>query len=310
MQRLYILFFVLLLLISCQGNRSVESSNPSDKQNMPTYFQVPPFFNGRIVFQSGVDGAYQIYVLDKSGVKKITNGNYDHEYPMWSPDGSTIVFQANPNRKNDYDIYSVKSDGTDLRPVLATPECEGEPAFCSPDGKNIAYTRQEKEVYFYNLDTKTNVPMEPEFKAKSIVPVCSLVSGDIVFTRKRLMGWDVALFTRKTQEIRFLTEGSKSCRARWSHKGDRLAFVSSRADGKGDVWLMNADGSNQSRLTMDDDTYDYYPSWSPDDQYIVYASATHKTKGNWSLWIIEIKTQKKWKIYDSPNQEKFPDWTK
>ena len=193
--------------------------------------------------------------------------------------------------------------------VLATPDWEGDADFCSMDAKKIVYCQGGTELYYYDLVSGKKTPLEPEFQAKSITPVWSQVTGDIVFTRKRLLGWDVALYNSKTKEVRFLTEGADSCRGRWSHKGDRIAFVSGRADGKGDIWIMNADGSNQTRLTTTNDTHDYYPSWSPDDQYVAFTSSTHKTKGNWSLWIVDVKTGKTWKIYDTPGQEKFPAWT-
>jgi len=308
--RKYIVLLMVLFLVSCSNSESGKTGSSQGTQVESTYFKVPAFFEGRIVFESNDDGDFDIYVLDKKGVNKITNNTWDDEYPMWSPDGMGIVFQANPKSKKDYDIFTMNADGSGVYPVLNTTDWEGDADFCSQDGKNIVYVRSEEQIYYYSLETKVSKPMEPEFKNKSIVPVWSAVNNNIVFTRKRMLGWDVALYKSKTSEIQFLTDSGESCRARWSHKGDRLAFVSSRADGKGDIWMMNADGSNQTRITTDDDAYDYYPTWSPDDAFIAYTSATHKTKGNWSLWLIEIKTGKKWKIYDSPGQEKFPDWTK
>ena len=42
---------------------------------------------------------------------------------------------------------------------------------------------------------------------------------------------------------------------------DTIAFTSNR-DGNNEVYIMDADGSNQTRLT-DDLAYDGGPSWSP-----------------------------------------------
>ena len=47
----------------------------------------------------------------------------------------------------------------------------------------------------------------------------------------------------------------------WSPDGKQIAFTSDR-DGNGEIYVMNADGSNQTRLTSDP-ADDYYPSWSP-----------------------------------------------
>ena len=46
----------------------------------------------------------------------------------------------------------------------------------------------------------------------------------------------------------------------------RIEFTSSR-DGDDDIYVMNADGSDQMRLTTDF-TNDSFPAWSPDCQLI------------------------------------------
>jgi TolB protein len=50
--------------------------------------------------------------------------------------------------------------------------------------------------------------------------------------------------------------------AEWSPDGRRIAFSSER-DGEGEVWVMDADGSHQRRLTHDPATYDAPKRWLP-----------------------------------------------
>ena len=47
----------------------------------------------------------------------------------------------------------------------------------------------------------------------------------------------------------------------WSPDGGRIAFSSAR-DGNSEIYVMNADGSGQTRLT-DDPENDREPSWAP-----------------------------------------------
>jgi WD40 repeat protein/HYR domain-containing protein len=55
----------------------------------------------------------------------------------------------------------------------------------------------------------------------------------------------------------------------WSPDGRQIAFVSMR-DGNNEIYVMNADGSAQTRLT-NDPAPDATPSWSPDGRQIAFA---------------------------------------
>jgi Tol biopolymer transport system component len=306
MKNLILTFFSisLLLILSC--------SNEADKQNIPKseYLQLPKSFTGKIAFQSDKDGDNEIYLLTKEGIKQLTNNNYQDEYPIFSPDGNWILFQSNPKGGDNYDIYIMKYDGTNVKPILETSNKESEATFYSKDLKTIAYTYNDQEIHIFNVTQQKDNLIEKMSGRRSILPIWSPVNNFITYTGKRALGWDVALYKNEHEDIIFLTQGGKSCRGRWSHKGDKIAFVSQRADGKGDIWIMNADGTNQQRITYDDDTYEYYPAWAPDDNQIVYSSSTDKKKGNWSLWVIDLGTKQKYKIYDSAGQDVFPSWAK
>lgn len=61
----------------------------------------------------------------------------------------------------------------------------------------------------------------------------------------------------------------------WSPDGSRIAFRSHRGDGYYNLYLMDADGSNPTRLVTnaaDDGSGDYTPHWSPDGTKILFDS--------------------------------------
>ena len=50
----------------------------------------------------------------------------------------------------------------------------------------------------------------------------------------------------------------------------KIIFASDR-DGNKEIYVMDADGSNATRLT-NNSTREYYPSWSPDGSKIAFVS--------------------------------------
>ena len=124
------------------------------------------------------------------------------------------------------------------------------------------------------------------------------------------MNYGVKIYNIEKNQVNFLNIGGKSCRARFSKDGKKLAYVSSiNADGKSDIWIMKSDGSEQLRLTLRNDTYDYFPAWSPDSSYIVFnSSLQHNLNGDWQLYILDVKTGKANLLFDSPGNDIFPDW--
>lgn len=66
----------------------------------------------------------------------------------------------------------------------------------------------------------------------------------------------------------------------WSHDGLRIAFSADDGDGTRDIWTVDADGSQATKIVdcADPCAWTDDPSWSPDDARIVFARVT-KTDG-------------------------------
>jgi TolB protein len=55
----------------------------------------------------------------------------------------------------------------------------------------------------------------------------------------------------------------------WSPDGRRIAFRT-RRDGNDEIYLMDADGSNEVNLTRTDDRDEWGPTWSPDGEWLAF----------------------------------------
>jgi len=299
---------LLIFVIHCAREDRDQPVDNGQKMKAP---QIS--FEGRIVFQSNMDGDNEIFLLTEEGLTRLTDNDWQDEYPVWSPDGTRIAFTADP--EGNYDIQIMNADGSGIEAVTSSDLDEKEPAWY-PDGKQIAYSREKKgllrkniAVFKVNLQTGAVRAVLPRYDKTHAIPDISPAGMLLTFTGKRTMGWDAAVCNLDTRSVLFLEDGGKSCRARFSGDGETLAYVSSKADGKGDIWLIRPDGSDRKRLTIRDETYDYFPSWSPDGRFVVFnSSRQHDHNGDWALYVVDVDTGWATLLFDSPGNDVFPDW--
>ena len=306
----FIFLFCLLFLPMCSGENQVEEKVYKEEEAQK-FLHPEVNFKGKIIFQSDFDGDNEIYMISMKGLEKITDNSWQDEYPVWSPDGKKIAFSANSN--GNYDIFIMNADGSHIQQITSSSRKEETPAWF-PDNKTIAYSKNlgggfRSKDYLFRIDihTKRSKKIIPDYQKTHIIPWISPDGSLLTFTGKRTLGWDVAMYDLESEKIEFLEQGGKSCRGRFSPNGRKIAYVCSRADGKGDIWLMNQDGSQKTRLTKRDETYDYFPSWSPDGRFIVFnSSLKHDHIGK--LFLVKVKTGEVFFLFDSPGNDVYPDW--
>lgn len=285
------------------------------KQEMESQTNLVPEFpiSGSLVFHSNMDGDNEIYLLTKNGITQLTDNTWNDEYPVWSPDGTRIAFSA--NKEGNYDIFIMEADGSKITRLTRSKAHEKEPSWF-PDGKSIAYSietkkfiRKQLTLWRVDIQTEKAERIIPGYNKGHAIPDVSPKGNLLTFTGKRTMGWDAAMYDIQKNNIQFLDEGGKSCRARFSKDGKKLAYVSSKSGGKADIWIMNPDGTGKMRLTERDETYDYFPAWSPDNKFVVFnSSKQHDHNGDWALYVIDVETHEVRLLFDSPGNDVFPDW--
>jgi len=86
--------------------------------------------------------------------------------------------------------------------------------------------------------------------------------------------------------------------------GGRIAFTSDR-DGNKDIYVMNADGSGQTNLTIHPDD-DWVPDWSPDGMSIAFVS---ERDGNPEIYVMNADGTNQCRLTDAPSGDWRPDWS-
>jgi Tol biopolymer transport system component len=99
------------------------------------------------------EGGIAVVNADGSDFRVIARGPNQSVNPTWSPDGQTIAFETSRNR--DFEIYSVRADGTQLRNLTNAQQAEDRmPAW---SGSTIAFIsnrdRTRRDLYGYALYT-------------------------------------------------------------------------------------------------------------------------------------------------------------
>ncbi|MCL5961327.1 MAG: hypothetical protein M1358_18795, partial [Chloroflexi bacterium] len=125
----------------------------------------------------------------------------------------------------------------------------------------------------------------------------SNTQGKIIFTSNRDSWDDVFVMNGDGSSQKRLTVQGKSYGGALSPDGTRVAYDSaSSADKKRNyqIHTMNVDGSDVKRLT-NNQSEDWYPSWSPDGSKIIFFS--YRDRG-WAIWIMNADGSDQRKLVD------------
>jgi Tol biopolymer transport system component len=76
-------------------------------------------------------GGRRLYVVPAAGGSPValTGPDYYSNFPQWSPDGERIMFTSNLG--GDFDLYTVRPDGTDVRRLTHAPGNDAHSAWCA-----------------------------------------------------------------------------------------------------------------------------------------------------------------------------------
>ncbi|MEP6568940.1 MAG: Calx-beta domain-containing protein [Acidobacteriota bacterium] len=85
----------------------------------------------------------------------------------------------------------------------------------------------------------------------------------------------------------------------------KIVFGSVRNNGNHDVFSMDLDGSNQTRLTTSG-AYDDQPKWSPDSSKIAFMSGRD---GNFEIYTMNADGSNQTRITNNPAADGFPAWS-
>ncbi len=193
-----------------------------------------------VVFASRRTGNYEIFSMRLSDLKQLTFTSSDNVYPVWSPDGTKIAFQA--YRDGQAEVYVMNADGSGQTRLTVNTAYDGEPAW-SPDGNKIA------------------------------------------FVSTRAGASNIWVMNSDGSDVRQLSTQPYSENPAWSPDGSQIAFdADGNEDGWQEIWLMHAYGMDQRQVYKppENQTDAWVGGWSPFAGYLAFTRISLiNYQGNW-----------------------------
>jgi Tol biopolymer transport system component len=230
-----------------------------------------------------------------ANIRQVTSGFVKAGEGYFSPDGQTIVYQAQPLDYPFYQIYTQPLAGG--RPKrISTGRGRTTCSFFSPDGKRILFASSHLDPHLDQTEAAERKQQEEDKQAGvrrrykwDFDPHMDLFEADL----------DGNIVRRLTDTQGYDAEGA------YSKDGKLIAFCSNR-DGDPDLYLMNSDGTNVRQLT-NTPGYDGGPFISPDQKWVVFRS--DRKKPDWlQIYVIGIDGQHETELTNTQGVNWGPYW--
>lgn len=271
-------------------------------ENAEAYFSAD---GQRLIFQAtwpGFAECDQIFTMDLNGrnLQRVSTGLGRTTCGYFFPAGDRVLFssthhasEACPARPDysrgyvwpldDYDIYTARPDGSELRRLTDSPGYDTE-ATISPDGATIVFTSvRNGDLDIYTMDA----------------------DGGNVRQLTTDEGYDGgAFFSPDGRQIVY----------RAYHPTDPAELEDYRTllrdrlirPGKLDIWIMDADGSNKRRITSNG-AANFAPFFHPNGRQVIFSSNMDNPRGrNFDLYLINTDGTGLERVTAHPEFDGFP----
>jgi Tol biopolymer transport system component len=293
-----------LTLAGIAGNCRLEGDNPREV-NVPrravasvTFGVTCGVATPPIAFTSNAADLLAVFVVnpDGTGLTRLADG-LD---PVWSPDGSKILFAR------EFDLAVMDADGSNQTALAQGTLLQYR---WSPDGRLIAYVAETArgqdfvyELWVMRADGGGKIRLAENATSPTWSPDGARIAYSSAFgtldPHIRIIGADGAGDSRLT------SPDLRAFEPAWSPDGSRIAFVTI---GDKDIFLINPAGSGLLNLTRgsseDDD-----PTWSPDGSMILFTTE-HAGQPGSGIAVMNRDGTRRMDLTSNPESDFTPAWS-
>jgi len=290
-------------------------------ENAEAYFS---FDGKRIIFQSTREPykCDQIFTMNQDGsnVKLVSTGKGRTTCGYFTPDGKRVIYASThlgspdcpppADRSQGYvwpiyrtwDIFSAKTDGTDLKRLTTTDGYDAEGTI-APDGKKIVFTSArdgDLEIYDMNIDGTQQRRLTNElgydggpwhsqdgqwivWRASRPKTPDEVARYKDLFSKNLVMPAKLEIMVMRsdgTQKRQLTSNGAANFAPYFHPNGRQVIFASNMKDPRGgnfDLYLINRDGTGLQQITFDQG-FDGFPMFTNDGKKLIWGSNRHGAK--------------------------------
>jgi Tol biopolymer transport system component len=273
-----------------------------------------------IIFQSDRDGSSDIHTINVEDMSRIvvTNDSGFEGSADWSPDGRYILYHSDKpevGRNGNFDIYIADVDGANIdRKTKATAK-DLDPSW-SNNGNRISYVSyvegnadiyeidvDSEDVAFLTSGSQSDISPDSSYKYEEmsgkVITYHSIYNDAMGATNVYRMNKD------GTGNIQLTNSLGNDASPQWSTQTGKILFDSNR-DEDLEVYVMNADGSDQLNLSNDSSRDDTFPSWSHDGKSVVFQSKLLGSDGYDQVFIMGVDGQNKVQLTNANGKSIIP----
>ena len=259
------------LFIAC-GDR-VEVYDTMDWRQI-TSIPVPDGAEEGIAFDPRLDKIY------------VTSGSSDALTVIQDEGPEQVVFAS--DRDGNGEIYRMLPDGRNQVRLTFTADALETTPTGSLDGRWIAYERHDagdstySQIWVMSRDGRgAHMLTEGPFNSRN--PAWSPDSQKIAFASDRDGDWEIYVYDLVAHTINKVTDNlTNELHPDWSFSTDRIAYTSDLYTPNGEIFVMNADGSDAQRLTINFNG-DGGPSWEPAFYRIAFWGSRPQGQGIYTM---------------------------
>ncbi len=222
---------------------------------------------------------------------------------------SKIYFVS--DRSGHKEIWVMDYDGSNQRQLTHQGSIALSPRI-SPDGSRLAFSSVTKsgwDILMYSIELNRLVSF-PHFGGGNFSPSWSPDGTRLALSSSRNGHSEIYVCDASGGNLRAMTTGrGPDVSPTWNRKtGAQIAFVSG-STGLPQVYTMEADGTNQQRMT--DQGYAVSPNWSPNGQFLTLAW-TRKygpgEPGSSDIYLMDIASKQWVQLTHDGGRNDFPSW--